>query len=1228
MTSPATVGALVPIRRQGTVLLVRFPVADVFDCTEEGCRSSFSASSWTATRRSLERHLERNHGIRITGTRNVCCKCHTDLGPKPSKHSCGLPTPQGVRQLAPVVLAYPCQECGRTFATNPGLRNHLMWHRDQGIRARNDVELPQPETRRRTRNRAVVPAVPATGDVVAVPPPRAEVPVPSPGSSISMPDSSGSGSEPATPAQDASARLADVPVPVTAGPSAAPDFPVSRQVEDLSQSPELSPSWEAAHTARSGGDLSVQQMSPAVRPGMERRGVPLEHLTPLSSRVSELGTAPVREGTPTAPQVLEESMDVVDGDPQVLPVEDNLIIDVDDKSQIHEFLPEINEILRAGTSDDNWLRFQGIMQRITDKVREIVKIPVHQGTQRRHITIDPEDPATIQKLYRRNRRKAVRLILGEEGKRCDIDKDTVTAFFRESSGRKDCDLSMYTPQHQEIDDTQGRPGVATNRVTPNEVMIRLRRCENTAPGDDRITYKHWKSVDPACSVLASIFNVCLKYEKIPEDWKTSITSLLYKKGDPHDIANWRPIAIMRTIYKLYTGVLARRFTTWMANHNILAPAQKGFMPHDGVFEHNYTLRRKFDIARTEKGEFLAAWLDFSNAFGSVPHQAIYAGLEKTGAGAKFKRIIQDMYTNTSTRILTGQDVTDNIDINAGVKQGCPISGLLFNIAIDPIIRHIQGQQAEHKILAYADDLVLLAKEPEELQGMINSVYSLAAKINMRLNPGKCFTLHLSGQTPIGTRDTQLYVGGEPIKQLEDGEFDKFLGKPVGFHITSNLKELADLMLTAKKLLQSKLAPWQKLDAIKTFFYTSLNFLMRTAQFAKGDWAKLDDVVRAEIKKVLHVPQEAANDYIYGPSKSGCIGLPVAASDSDFHLIDNAFKLLSSKDVHTAELALDDLQSVVSKRLSRLVDQDDVAAYLTGENEGEFRRNTNAISSTWTQARKSSARCNVEWSFQNYKPAIKIEDKTLRSAQRYLVLRTLRDNRRNQHLTRLLELPSQGKVIDCVSADPASSHFIRTGLYTRFADWRFIHRARLNLLPLNGSRHHDQSGNRSCRRCGYESETLPHVINHCMRYSDIITRRHNAVVSRVRKAAQSRFTILAQNQVVEGNLRPDLVLVKDGNAVILDVTIPFDNRTDAFGEARRAKQEKYQGLAEALSTRFQKVEVDAIVLGSLGSWDPENDKIMKRLCSKKYLTLFKKLCVSDVIRYSRDIYAEHISGVRQ
>jgi hypothetical protein len=209
-------------------------------------------------------------------------------------------------------------------------------------------------------------------------------------------------------------------------------------------------------------------------------------------------------------------------------------------------------------------------------------------------------------------------------------------------------------------------------------------------------------------------------------------------------------------------------------------------------------------------------------------------------------------------------------------------------------------------------------------------------------------------------------------------------------------------------------------------------------------------------------------------------------------------------------------------------------------------------------------------------------------------------------------------MECVAADTASSHFFRTGLYTRFADWRFIHRARLNLLPLNGRSYNQTDDDRSCRRCGFENETLPHVINHCMRYTDLFTRRYNAVVNRIRKAAESKYTNLAENDVVLGNLRPDLVIVKNNKATIIDITVPFENRMEALNQARLLKLQKYEDLARAPSGRFAEVKVDTIVLGSLGSWDPENDKVMRTMCSKKYLKPFKKLCVSDVIRYSRDI----------
>ena len=130
-----------------------------------------------------------------------------------------------------------------------------------------------------------------------------------------------------------------------------------------------------------------------------------------------------------------------------------------------------------------------------------------------------------------------------------------------------------------------------------------------------------------------------------------------------------------------------------------------------------------------------------------------------------------------------------------------------------------------------------------------------------------------------------------------------------------------------------------------------------------------------------------------------------------------------------------------------------------------------------------------------------------SDEDYQAMKTRRNKREAYH-GRLCELPSQSRVMECVAVDKASSHVLRTGQYTRFAAWRFINKARLNLLPLNANR--QDPGNKACRLCGYEKENLPHVINHCMRYSQLYRRRHNAVDNRVKKAAQSKYTVLAEN----------------------------------------------------------------------------------------------------------------------
>lgn len=242
------------------------------------------------------------------------------------------------------------------------------------------------------------------------------------------------------------------------------------------------------------------------------------------------------------------------------------------------------------------------------------------------------------------------------------------------------------------------------------------------------------------------------------------------------------------------------------------------------------------------------------------------------------------------------------------------------------------------------------------------------------------------------------------------------------------------------------------------------------------------------------------------------------------------------------------------------------------------------------------------------------------------IRSHKENARAEHLGRL---KNQGKTWKCYSADPVSGHFLQEGRYTRFADWRFVHKARLNLVPLRSNQRW-KAGPKQCRRCNHPLETLPHVLQHCMTNSATMQRRHNSVLDRIKTAATGKgYAVIAENQQVLPNvrLRPDLVITKDNVAHIIDVTIPFDEPV-AFDQAREAKIRKYDIIKQHLGNQYTTVTVEPILVGALGSWDKKNNQFVRQLGSRRYIKTMKRLCVSDVLKWSRDIYVEHLTGQRQ
>ncbi|KAA0189975.1 hypothetical protein HAZT_HAZT008687 [Hyalella azteca] len=548
---------------------------------------------------------------------------------------------------------------------------------------------------------------------------------------------------------------------------------------------------------------------------------------------------------------------------------------------LEQFIAPLNGLAR----NINWDEFELLLEDITTAVKTHQKIrPPSEET--RNFRTDPLDCKSIQQLYRRNRRRAVRLILDGESERCQIQDATVIAHYSEIFREKQFDArrieALPSPP-------PGRQPATMVPFQENEILERLRKAENTSPGSDGITYKHWRAVDPECRALHLIYKICLQNRRIPSVWKESKTILIPKGGEPTDIKNWRPIALCRTIYKIYASCLVDRLRTWATNEGVFCQAQKGFMPHDGVIEHNFALQTYLDNARRSQGEVCVALLDFSNAFGSMPTAVISTTLKRAGIGDDMIEVLEDIMNGGSTCIATKNGVTEPIEVNSGVRQGCPLSGFLFNSGLESVLRAINhlGQELQpsiqHHCLAYADDVTLIAENPDKLQQLIDLTHEHSRDLALEINPRKCATLHLSGRAPRGPRMTEFHIQETGIQMLEEFQSTKFLGRPIGFNILKENDRIDQINAKGRKILNSKLAPWQRIDALRSFVLPATIFLMRSWQYNKTTYETLDRELRALIKKTLYLPQRAANEYLYGSSTGGTCAIPIAAEDSDLFL---------------------------------------------------------------------------------------------------------------------------------------------------------------------------------------------------------------------------------------------------------------------------------------------------------------------------------------------------------
>lgn len=221
-----------------------------------------------------------------------------------------------------------------------------------------------------------------------------------------------------------------------------------------------------------------------------------------------------------------------------------------------------------------------------------------------------------------------------------------------------------------------------------------------------------------------------------------------KKGETDDTDNYRGLAIGSAFAKLFSHILLKRLTRFIEEKKLLSPNQIGFVKGKSTSDHIFLIQTLIEkVVKKGKCKLYVAYIDFKKAYDTVNRDLLLQRLKQLGINGIFLKNIASMYEKTMYSIKINKGYLDAIDSNLGLKQGCPLSPMLFNLYIDDIDSifrencdpiNFQGMSLSHFL--YADDLVIVSCSEEGLQKSLDNLYSYSISKDLFISIKKSKTM--------------------------------------------------------------------------------------------------------------------------------------------------------------------------------------------------------------------------------------------------------------------------------------------------------------------------------------------------------------------------------------------------------------------------------------------------------------------------------------------------------
>ena len=267
-----------------------------------------------------------------------------------------------------------------------------------------------------------------------------------------------------------------------------------------------------------------------------------------------------------------------------------------------------------------------------------------------------------------------------------------------------------------------------------------------------------------------LFQLSLSSCTLPDIWKTSNVSPIFKKGSHSNPLNYRPISLTSVPCKTMERLIAKEMFRFLESHLIFDNSQYGFRPKRSAADQ-LILTYNYITLWYDKGFIVDLLLfDFKKAFDLVPHDILLEKLRLIGISGELLAWIESFLCGRQMKVCIGGEGSSARPVLSGVPQGSVLGPLLFII----FINHI-GSQLSCKYMNFADDLKLFLHFPKsicggapgfaEIQNDINILSRTASSWGLKFAPDKCVHLRFSRPSHVITETSYYHLENEPIKNV-------------------------------------------------------------------------------------------------------------------------------------------------------------------------------------------------------------------------------------------------------------------------------------------------------------------------------------------------------------------------------------------------------------------------------------------------------------------------------